>query len=95
MNNNKMNIRKINKLLVCGGGFKFYYIYGSIRYLYEINVLQNITEYIGVSAGAMLSLLFVIGYTPNDLEKFFLKTIKFIYLMLSKIRTFDKTVCLI
>ena len=73
MNTSKMNIRKISKLLVCGGGFKFYYIYGSIRYLYEINVLQNITEYIGVSAGAMLSLLFVIGYTPNDLEKFFVE----------------------
>jgi predicted acylesterase/phospholipase RssA len=65
--------RKITKLLVCGGGFKFYYIYGSIQYLYEINILQNIQEYIGVSAGAMLSLLFAIGYTPNELEKFFVE----------------------
>ena len=68
-----MTKRKISKLLVCGGGFKFYYIYGSIRYLYEINILQNIEEYIGVSAGAMLSLLFAVGYIPNDLEKFFVE----------------------
>ena len=68
-----MTKRKISKLLVCGGGFKFYYIYGSIRYLYEINILQNIEEYIGVSAGAMLCLLFAVGYTPNDLEKFFVE----------------------
>jgi len=65
--------RKINKLLVCGGGFKFYYIYGCIRYLYEINILQNIQEYIGISAGAMLSLLFTIGYKPHELEKFFVE----------------------
>ena len=41
----KMTKRIINKLLVCGGGFKFYYIYGSIQYLYEINVLQNIKDF--------------------------------------------------
>jgi len=68
-----MSNRKINKLLICGGGFKFYYIYGSIKYLEEINILQNITEYIGISAGAMLSLLFTIGYNSNDLEKFFIE----------------------
>jgi long-subunit acyl-CoA synthetase (AMP-forming) len=39
-----MTKRKISKLLVCGGGFKFYYIYGSIRYLYEINILQKEDE---------------------------------------------------
>ena len=65
--------RNITKLLVCGGGFKFYYLYGSIKYLYEINVLQNINEYIGVSAGSLLSLVFSIGYTPLDLEKFILE----------------------
>jgi hypothetical protein len=40
--------RQIKKLLICGGGFKFYYIYGSIKYLQEINILQNIEEYIGI-----------------------------------------------
>jgi len=68
-----MSKRKIEKLLVCGGGFKFYYIYGSIKYLEEINILKNIKEYIGVSAGAMLSLLFAIGYNSSDLEKFFIE----------------------
>jgi len=65
--------RNITKLFICGGGFKFYYLYGTIKYLYEINILQNINEYIGISAGALLSLLFSIGYTPDELHKFFIE----------------------
>jgi NTE family protein len=72
MNNFKLK-RNITKLLLCGGGFKFYYLYGSLKYLHEINVIQNVTEYIGVSAGAMLSLLLLLGYTPDELNKFILE----------------------
>lgn len=72
MNNLKLK-RDITKLLLCGGGFKFYYIYGSIKYLHEMNILQNITEFIGVSAGALLCLVFSIGYTPLELDKLVLE----------------------
>ena len=54
--------RNIQKLLLCGGGFKFYYLYGCIKYLHEINILQNIKEYIGISAGAIICLFFSLGY---------------------------------
>ena len=71
MNNSKVKMkRNITKLLLCGGGFKFYYIFGSIKYLHDINVLSNITEFIGISAGAILCLMFSLGYNPNELEKF-------------------------
>ena len=50
-----------------------FYLVGSIKYLIEINVLQNIKEYIGVSAGSILAFLFLIGYTTNDLNNFFLE----------------------
>jgi predicted acylesterase/phospholipase RssA len=65
--------RNITKLLICGGGFKMFYLVGAIKYLIEINVLQNIKEYIGVSAGSILAFLFLIGYTTNDLNNFFLE----------------------
>jgi NTE family protein len=65
--------RKIDKLLLCGGGFKFYYLYGSIKYLHEINILQNIKEYIGISAGAIICLLFSLGYKPKELNKFIME----------------------
>ena len=68
-----MTKRNISKLLICGGGFKFFYLYGAIKYLQEINILQNITEYIGVSAGGLLCTLFSIGYTPKDIELFILE----------------------
>ena len=54
--------RNITKLLICGGGFKFFYLVGAIKYLHHINVIQNINEYIGISAGSMLAFLFVLGY---------------------------------
>ena len=50
-----------------------FYLVGAIKYLIEINVLQNIKEYIGVSAGSILALFFLIGYTTNDLNNFFLE----------------------
>ena len=68
-----MTKRNISKLLICGGGFKFFYLYGAIKYLQEINILQNITEYIGVSAGGLLCTMFSIGYTPKDIELFILE----------------------
>ena len=70
---NKVLKRNITKLLICGGGFKFFYIVGALKYLDEINILQNINEYIGVSAGAVLSLFFNIGYTLDELDSFFLE----------------------
>jgi NTE family protein len=68
-----MNKRNIDTLLVCGGGFKFFYLYGAIKYLYEIDILQNIKEYIGVSAGGLICILFNIGYTPEELNPFILE----------------------
>ena len=50
-----------------------FYLVGAIKYLIEIDVLQNIKEYIGVSAGSILAFLFLIGYTTNDLNNFFLE----------------------
>jgi len=65
--------RKISKLLICGGGFKFFYLVGALKYLTETNIISNIKEYIGVSAGSMLALLFVLGYSTHDLHNFFLE----------------------
>jgi NTE family protein len=73
MNNTLRLKRNIDKLLLCGGGFKFYYLYGSVKYLYENNILKNIKEYIGVSAGAIICLLFSIGYSPSELQKFIIE----------------------
>jgi len=36
--------RNITKLLICGGGFKLFYLVGSVKYLIEIDVLKNIKE---------------------------------------------------
>ena len=73
INDNKKLKRNITKLLICGGGFKFFYLVGAIKYLHHINILKNIKEYIGISAGSMLALMFVLGYSTNDLNNFFLE----------------------
>jgi len=72
MSNVKLK-RNIDKLLLCGGGFKFYYLFGCIKYLHDVNILKDIKEYIGISAGALLCLLMSIGYNPYELNKFMIE----------------------
>lgn len=62
--------RNITKLLICGGAFKFFYLIGAIKYLSDNNLLDNINEFIGVSAGAILSTIFSVGYTIDELNSF-------------------------
>jgi NTE family protein len=38
-----------------------------------LNIIQNIKEYIGISAGAILCLMFLLGYEPKELNKFILE----------------------
>jgi predicted acylesterase/phospholipase RssA len=73
--NSKNNTQIKNKtiLVVAGGGIKGLAMLGSIKCLYENNLLNNIVKYAGTSIGGLLCGLLYIGYTPYELYKFFLK----------------------
>lgn len=54
-------------LVLSGGGIKGISFIGALQSLSELNILQNIQTYAGTSVGALILLLIIIGYTPNDL----------------------------
>ena len=54
-------------LVLGGGGFKGIGLLGSLQCLLENGILSNIQEYIGVSVGALIGLLLIIGYQPKTL----------------------------
>jgi NTE family protein len=69
MNQNK----EFDTLIVSGGGFNGLQFLGIIKYLEEINLLIKINKFIGVSMGAFINLLVIIGYKFKDIENFITK----------------------
>lgn len=57
-------------LILCGGGVKGIAHLGGLKALEELGILQNIKTVVGSSVGALLGLLFNIGYTPDELHDF-------------------------
>lgn len=40
---------------------------GCLQYLHEYNLLDNITKYVSTSAGSVISLLLIVGYSPVEI----------------------------
>ena len=64
--------KEIDTICFSGGGTKGLVFVGAIKALVEKNVidLNKINKYIGTSAGSVIALLLLIGYTPEELECF-------------------------
>jgi predicted acylesterase/phospholipase RssA len=60
---------KIDNLVLSSGGMSGLMFLGSLHYLYSNNMMSNIKNFIGCSAGAIISLLLVIGYTPFEINQ--------------------------
>ena len=60
------------RIFLCGGGINVIAHVGVIRELKRRNVLQNIVEWMGVSAGALFSLCMVLGYTIDEIEMMYI-----------------------
>jgi predicted acylesterase/phospholipase RssA len=60
-------------LMISGGGFNGFQFFGTIKYLDENNILDNISTYIGISVGSFINLLLIIGYKIDDVEVFLTK----------------------
>lgn len=54
-------------LVLSGGGPAGFLTLGSLEYFYRLKHLSNIKNYIGVSSGAILCYLLVLGYTPIEI----------------------------
>lgn len=59
-------------ICLSGGGIQGFSFIGALDYLSSIGYIQinKITNWVGTSAGSMLSLLMCIGYTPREINDF-------------------------
>lgn len=60
----------IKNLVISGGGVKIISALGAIKYLEEIKQLNSIEKYFGTSAGSILSLMLVLGFSSDEMIKF-------------------------
>jgi len=67
------NNKEYQNLIISGGGFNGFQFFGIIKYLSENNLLNNINKFVGVSMGAFINLLLLIGYKYNEIDKFLIK----------------------
>ena len=58
------------RLLFSGGGIRVVSYVGVLRVLNEMNLLQHVQEYCGVSAGGLVALMLALGYKLSILERF-------------------------
>lgn len=54
-------------LVLSGGGVKCIATLGALQYMYDQGFGRGVAKYVGTSAGAMISFLLAIGYTPIEI----------------------------
>lgn len=54
-------------IVFCGGSSKCISFCGALRYLREHAMLDNINHVMGVSAGSLIGLFYILGYTPDEI----------------------------
>jgi predicted acylesterase/phospholipase RssA len=60
----------IKNLVISGGGIKIISILGSLKYLEEKSLIKTIKNFYGTSAGSLLCLLIILGYSSDELVNF-------------------------
>jgi len=68
-----MNQSNYKTIIISGAGFNGLQFIGIIKYLEEHNLLNEINKFIGVSMGALINLLIILGYKFKEIENFFIK----------------------
>ena len=67
-------MKNYNTIVIAGGGMKGFTMLGTLQFLYQQNILQNIKKYIGTSIGSTLSLLMVLEFEPSEIILFMIQS---------------------
>ena len=69
----KPKVQNPDTIICSGGGAKGVAYAGSLKYLSESGKLKNVSRFMGASAGAIFSLLYYIGLTPDEADEIIAK----------------------
>lgn len=67
---------QFSNIVISGGAMKAFSSIGCIRYLEEIDVLKYIRNYLGTSAGSLLCLFLVLGFSSKEITTFLTEQFK-------------------
>ena len=59
-----------SSIVIAGGALKVISVIGCIKYLEEKAILKNIKNFVGTSAGSLMCLFMVLGYTYDEILEF-------------------------
>lgn len=62
-----ISLKKYDKIVLSGGAIKGFSILGSLQYLYEQQLINDVDKYVGTSVGSGILYLLAIGYTPIEI----------------------------
>lgn len=60
----------LQNLVVCGGGINIVSYIGVLQYLSEKDLLKNIKNYYGTSAGGIISVMLALDYSIDEIKRF-------------------------
>lgn len=61
------NLQPFDAIVLSGGGTRALAQLGALQHFYELNLIANVTEYAGTSAGSILCFLLACGFSPMDI----------------------------
>ena len=59
----------IKNLILSSGGVNGFFFVGGLRYLVENNLLDNLENLLGTSAGSVFGFLYLLGFTIDEIEE--------------------------
>lgn len=65
-----------SSIVIAGGALKVISVIGCIKYLEEKTILKNIKTFVGTSAGSIMCLFMVLGYTYSEIVEFMHKNLE-------------------
>ena len=63
----------IKNLILSSGGVNGYFFVGGFKYLVENNLLDNLENILGTSAGSIFGFLYLLGFSITEIEEFVTK----------------------
>jgi len=68
-----MEKTQFTSIVISGGDLKTLSSIGCIQYLEEMNLTNKMRNFVGTSAGSIMCLFLVLGYTANEIQQFIIE----------------------